>query len=197
MAEQGSDQGSGQAAERGTEREFVSLDEARIDLRVVGHCVMCDRIVERADDGSCPEGHPADAVTGRVVIGPRDDVPALPRFNLAAFLIPPIWGPAHGQWVGAAFLPMWLFVDSIIGSSGAGGMATRIASYVVIATTLAFQAFFAKRANGLAWRRVAEKTPVAEYAKRELIWAIASVPVAAAIIAWAVWFHLTHAVVAR
>jgi hypothetical protein len=184
-------------AEQGSEREFVGLDEAVIEMRVIGHCAMCDRIVERADDGSCPEGHPAEAVTGRVLLGPHDDVPVLPRFNLAAFLIPPIWGPAHGQWVGAIFLPMWLFVDSIIGSAGAGGMATRVASYLVIATTLAFQAFFAKRANGLVWRRIADRTTVADFAKRQLIWAVASVPAAAIIVGWAVWFHMTHAVGAR
>ena len=170
------------------------LDDARIDLRFAGYCVMCDRIVVRAFDGSCPAGHPAEAIAGRLLLGEGDPVPALPAFNLAAFLIPPIWGPAHGQWVGAIFLPMWLFVDSIIGSAGTGGMATRIASYLVIATTLAFQAFFAKRANGLVWRRIADSTTVAEFAKRELIWAIASVPVAAAVIGWAVWFHMTHAV---
>ena len=184
-------------AERAADREFVPLDEARIDLRVIGYCVMCDRIVERAEDGSCPAGHPAETVTGRVLLGPRDDVPVLPRFNLAAFLLPPVWGPAHGQWIGAIFLPMWLFVDSIIGSANAGGTATRIAAAVVVVVTLAFQAFFAKRANGLAWRRNPDHTPVAEFATRQLIWAVASVPVAAALVGWAVWFRVTHVGIAR
>lgn len=174
------------------DREQVSLEEARIDVRVAGYCAWCDRIVERADDGSCPKGHPAETIAGRVVLGPREPVPVLRRFNIAAFLIPPIWGPAHGQWVGAVFLPMWLFVDSIIGTAGAGGAATRGAAAVVVVLTLAFEAFFALRANGLAWRRVAGTVTVADYAKRQRLWALASVPVSAAMIAWAVWYHVAH-----
>jgi hypothetical protein len=182
---------------RPADKKFGTLEDARIDVRVAGYCVMCDRIVERADDGSCPEGHPAEAVTGRVVLGPQQPVPRLSGFNLAAFLIPPIWGPAHGQWVGVVFLPIWLFVDSIVASGGAGGISTRSASLVVVVATLAFQAFFAKRANGLAWRRVADTVPVAHYARRERWWAIASVPIAAALLGWAVWFHLVFAVASR
>jgi hypothetical protein len=68
---------------------------------------------------------------------------------------------------------------------------------IVVASTLAFQAFFAKRANGLAWRRVAEKTAVAQYVSRERVWAIASVPVAAALLGWAAWFHIAFAAGAR
>jgi hypothetical protein len=170
------------------------LEDAIIDLRVVGHCSICDRIVLRKPDGSCPQGHPADCVIGRVILRGDEEVPRLPGFNLAAFLIPPLWGPFHHQWIGVVFLPMWLFVDSIIGSAGTGGMVTRIAAGIVILATLAFQAFFAKRANGLAWRRVADNTPVAAYAARQRIWAIASVPVAALAIGWAVWFHLVFSV---
>ena len=183
--------------DRPPETTFGSLDDARIDVRVAGYCALCDRIVERAGDGSCPEGHPAEAVIGRVVLGPHEPVPVLPRFNLAAFLLPPIWGPAHGQWVGAVFLPMWLFIDSIIASVEGGGIAARLVPLVVVATTLAFQAFFAKRANGLAWRRVAETVSVARFVRRERWWAVASVPAASVLIGWAIWFHLWFAVAAH
>ncbi len=60
----------------------------------------------------------------------------LPRFNLAAFLMPPIWGPAHGQWVGALFLPIWLFADSAIASAVRMGGAMWIAAVLVAAGTL-------------------------------------------------------------
>ena len=36
----------------------------------------------------------------------------LPRFNVAAFLLPPIWGPAHGIWATILFYPIWLFADN-------------------------------------------------------------------------------------
>ena len=29
----------------------------------------------------------------------------LPRFNIGAFLLPPIWGAAHGFWVTILFYP--------------------------------------------------------------------------------------------
>jgi len=169
-------------------------DDAAVGIRLAGYCVYCDRIVQRASDGSCPKGHAADGITGSVPLEPGEAVPALPRFNLAAFLMPPIWGPAHGQWVGAAFLPIWLFMDSIIASSGRGGMVTRVAAAAVVACTLAFETFFAKRANGLAFRRVIGRVSVEQYVRRERVWAIASVPAAAALVAWALWFHLVFEV---
>jgi hypothetical protein len=173
------------------------LADALIAVRFAGYCVYCDRMVERMPDGSCPEGHPAEAVSGRITLDGSEGVPQLPRFNLAAFLIPPIWGPAHGQWVGAIFLPMWLFMDSIISSADRGGVGTTVAAVVVVGCTLAFGAFFAKRGNGLAYRRVCARMSVDEYVRRERIWAIASVPVAAALVGWALWFHLVFEAAAR
>lgn len=174
-----------------TERPLVpgGLDDAVLDVRFAGYCVYCDRIVERRSDGACPQGHPAQAVTGRIPLGDGEAVPSLPRFNLAAFLMPPIWGPAHGQWVGAVFLPIWLFMDSIIASAGRGGAATEVAAVLVVGATIAFMAFFAKRANGLAYRRVCERVSVADYVRREKLWAVASLPFAVAIIGWALYYR--------
>ncbi len=173
------------------------LADALIDVRFAGYCTYCDRIVERLPDGSCPGGHPAQVVSGRIPLDANMAVPQLPRFNLAAFLIPPIWGPAHGQWVGAIFLPMWLFMDSIIATAGRGGVWTTAAAFLVVGCTLAFGAFFAKRGNGLAYRRVCAQMSVEEYVRRERVWAIASVPAAAVLVGWALWFHLVFEVSAR
>lgn len=164
-------------------------EAARIRLRHAGYCVLCDRIVERDDADACPNGHPAEAVTGHVVLGDDDALPQLPRFNLAAFLIPPVWGPAHGLWAGAIFLPMWLFADSILRTVG-GGMPGAVGGAVVIGVTLAMMWWFARRANGLAWRRVCDRVGVGEYARRERVWAIVSVPVAALLIGMALYFDL-------
>jgi hypothetical protein len=174
-----------------TEHEAMGgLADATLDVRFAGYCVYCDRIVERTADGSCPKGHPAEGISGRIPLIDGEPVPVLPRFNLAAFLIPPIWGPAHGQWVGAIFLPIWLFMDSIIASAGRGGLATMIASSAVVVCTLAFMVFFAMRANGLAYRRVCSRMSVEEYVAGQRWWIIASVPAAAALLGWAIWFHL-------
>ncbi len=158
-------------------------------VRTAGYCVVCDRIVERGDDGACPKGHPAAAVTGQVVLGPGETVPVLPRFNLAAFLLPPIWGPAHGQWAGAIFLPLWLFADSVFRTAGQGS-ATMVAAVVVGVSTLAAMAWFAKRANGLAWRSRWRDLSVEAYLRRERVWTAVSVPVAALLLAGALYFNL-------
>ncbi len=161
-----------------------------LDVRTAGYCVLCDRLVERAPDGSCPAGHPPQALSGRIPLAAGEAVPRLPRFNLAAFLIPPIWGPAHGQWVGAVFLPIWLFMDSIISTGLRGGVGAKLAASAVVVATVAFGAFFAKRANGLAYRRVCDRMSVETFVRRQRLWAIAAVPLALALLGWAVWFHV-------
>ena len=37
----------------------------------------------------------------------------LPRFNIGAFLMPGIWGPAHGFWVCILFYPLYVFIDNL------------------------------------------------------------------------------------
>ncbi len=166
------------------------IDDARLELRSVGYCVLCERLVERGSDGTCAAGHPAEAIHGRMLLTAEEPVPVLPRFNLAAFLIPLIWGPANGQWVGALFLPIWLFADSAIASAAQRGGLMWIAAGVVAAGTLGFQYFFARHANGVAFRRVMGRLSVAEYLRRQRLWAIAAVPAAALLLGWAVYFDL-------
>jgi len=171
----------------------ADLDDARLDVRVAGYCVYCDHIIARAEDGSCPKGHPADGVTGRIVLVDDDPVPELPAFNWAAFLLPFVWGPAHGQWVGVVFLPIWLFADSIVGTAGRGGGAATIGAIVVMVCTLAFEWFFAKRANGLAFRRVIPTQSAEEFARRQRLWTMAAVPVAMLLLGWVFWFRVVVA----
>lgn len=169
--------------------EARSPEDARLVLRVAGYCVHCDRIVERRDDGSCPGGHAPSGVTGRVLLADDEPVPALPRFNLAAFLLPPIWGPAHGQWEGVIFLPLWLFADSVFRSAGSS-TATLVAAVVIAAGTLAAMAWFGKRANGLAWRRVWQEVTVEAFVRRQKAWMAVAVPIAAVLIGMALYFDL-------
>lgn len=165
------------------------LDAARLELDRAGYCVFCNRIVVRGEDGSCDAGHPAEGIAGSIVLDDGQRPPVLPRFNLAAFLLPMIWGPAHGQWAGAVFLPLWLFADSIVRSAAAMGTAGRIAAAGAVAVTVAMAAWFARRADGLGWRRVCDRVSVEEWAARQRAWAVVSVPVAAALLGAAVYFN--------
>jgi hypothetical protein len=167
-----------------------SLDDALLDLRSIGYCVICERLVERQADGRCAEGHLPEAVHGQMLLTADETLPVLPRFNLAAFLIPLFWGPAHGQWVGAFFLPIWLFADSAIVSAVQRGGWMYIAAVVVACGTLGFQYFFARHANGVAFRRVIGRLSVEEYLRRQRIWAVVAIPVSAALLGWAIYFDL-------
>lgn len=167
----------------------AGLDAARLDVRQAGYCVFCNRIVVRGEDGSCDAGHPAQGIAGRIVLDDGQQPPALPRFNIAAFLLPMIWGPAHGQWAGAVFLPLWLFADSIVRSSADMGTAGRVAAAGAVAVTVAMAAWFARRADGLGWRRVCDRVSVEAWAARQRVWAAASVPVAAVLLGAALYFN--------
>ena len=169
----------------------VGLDDARLELRTAGYCVYCDVLVERRPDGTCAADHPAEAIAGRIVLAWDEPVPTLPRFNLAALLIPPVWGPAHGMWVGAIFLPIWLFADSVIVSAARlGGVGQWIGAAIVLLATLGFEYFFARRANGVAFRRVMHKMTAEEFARRQRTWGYVAIPAAAVLIGWAVYFDL-------
>jgi hypothetical protein len=166
------------------------VDDARLDLRSVGYCVICERLVERGADGRCAEGHLPEAVHGQMLLSADEPVPVLPRFNLAAFLIPLFWGPVNGQLVGALFLPIWLFADSAITSAIQRGGWMWIAAVVVACGTLGFQYFFARHANGVAFRRLIGRVSVDEYLRRQRLWAIVAVPVAALLLGWAIYFDV-------
>ena len=36
----------------------------------------------------------------------------IPRVNVGALFLPPIWGPAHGIWITILWYPIWLFADN-------------------------------------------------------------------------------------
>ena len=167
-------------------------EAARFSLRSAGYCVVCDRIVELGAGGECPSGHPAAAVSAVVPLRPEEPVPSLPRFNLAAFLLPPVWGPAHGQWVGVLFLPIWVFADNVAATLGRGNIAVAGVA-IVLPATVAFQAYFAKRANGLAWRRAAGRLSIEEFVRRERLWAFVCAPIGVALLCWALYYRLVLA----
>lgn len=114
----------------------------------------------------------------------------LPRFNLAAFLMPPVWGPAHGAWEGVIFLPMWLFADSAVVAGVQRGGGSAVAAALIAGGTLLAQAWFARHANTIAYRRVAHATSVAAFLGRQRIWAVALAPATLAMWAWAVYYDV-------
>ncbi len=170
--------------------QFGGIEDARLEVRHIGLCVECGQLVERQPDGSCPAGHDPRLISGSLLLYDDEPLPVLPRFNLAAFFLPIIWGPAHGQWAGAFFLPIWLFADSSIAAAAERGGWLWIVAAAVMAGTLGFGAFFARKGNAVAYRRVMGRMTVQEYTRRERIWAWICVPAGIALISWGLYFDL-------
>lgn len=172
-----------------TDTGAQGVEAARIELRTAGYCAFCDRIVERTSTGGCPQGHDGAAVVGRILLAPGQEPPALPRFSVAAFLLPPIWGPAHGQWAGAIFLPLWLFLDNTVRAAVEHPSGLTLPPAIVASlATVAAMLWFGKRGNGLAWRRVSTRHSPAEYARRERVWTVLSVPLFLVLAGLAVYY---------
>lgn len=116
----------------------------------------------------------------------------LPRMNWGAFLMPGIWGPAHGFWICLLFYPLWLLVDYLIYGAYANPEPWMIALAVVagvgiLVITLAFalvsQPIAAHRAEDNGVSRAA-------YLKRERMWAVACLIMAVAAVAWASYYNV-------
>lgn len=116
----------------------------------------------------------------------------VPRLNIAAFVLPPIWGPAHGLWVSIIFYPLWLIADNVFYAAYSAPSAFSIAIAIVVfvillACTIGFslvgQPYAAHRA---AARGIGKQ----EYLKRQRIWAVVCILIGILMIALATYFNL-------
>lgn len=116
----------------------------------------------------------------------------LPRFNVAAFLMPPIWGPAHGLWVTILYYPLWLFMDNLLYATYTDPTPLSIffavtATIVLLGLTIAF----AIVSQPLAAHRAQEHGVSRQtYLKRQRIWAVVCAVIAAVMIGLATYYNL-------
>ena len=57
----------------------------------------------------------------------------LPRVNLGALFLAPVWGPAHGMWAAFLFFVAWLFADNVIYAA----MSTASTTFITVGSTVA------------------------------------------------------------
>lgn len=116
----------------------------------------------------------------------------IPRINIGALFLPPIWGPAHGMWATILFYPIWLFADNTFYAAYTERTPLAIVIAVLVlltltAGTVAFallgQPFAAHRAAGLGCDKDV-------YLKRERIWSFVCVAVGVAMLAAATYYNL-------
>lgn len=108
----------------------------------------------------------------------------IPRFNWGAFLVPPIWGVAHGQWWGVFFLPAWAFIDNMLRGPRIWGPWTVVIGVGMAAATIGFQALYARSADRLAVRLIADRAAFQRYVRRQRAWGVGGAVVLVAMIAW-------------
>ncbi len=116
----------------------------------------------------------------------------VPRVNVGALLMPPIWGPAHGIWATIVFYPLWIvadtcFVNAIVYRSALAIIAGVAVFVLLSAATVAF----AIVSQPFALHRALEMGVSKErYLKRQKAWAVAGVIVGGIAIAAATYYNL-------
>ena len=107
----------------------------------------------------------------------------IPRLNIGALFLPPIWGPAHA---------IWLFADNTFYAAFTERTPLAIGIALIVLLTLTVgTVVFAILGQPFAAHRAASLGQDKEtYLKRERIWTIASVIAGIAMIAAATYYNL-------
>lgn len=116
----------------------------------------------------------------------------LPRFNLAAFLLPPIWGPAHGLWVTILYYPIWLFVDNLFYATYQNPQPLSIVlSVVAFLMLLGITVAFAIVSQPIAAHKAQDRgVSRKKYLRNQKYWAVGCVIGAVIMIALATYYNL-------
>ncbi len=131
-------------------------------------------------------------LTDEEVAQEKEFLEGIPRLNIGALFLPPIWGPAHGIWITILFYPIWLFADNAFYAAFTEQTPMSIIFAAIIFVSLAaVTVVFSILGQPYAAHRAAEKgLTKGEYLKRQRVWAIVSVIVACVMIALATYYNL-------
>lgn len=132
------------------------------------------------------------ALTDKQIKQEQEFLKGIPRVNLAAFLLPPIWGPVHGFWATLLFYPLWLFVDNLLYATYVNpAPLTVILAVIVLVALAAGTAAFAIVSQPIAYHRAADRGVTKEqYLKRQRIWAVVCAVLGIAMLAFATYYNL-------
>ena len=116
----------------------------------------------------------------------------VPRLNIGALFLPPLWGCAHGLWVSIAFYPLWLVADTCFVNALAERTPLAVGLGVIVFAALTAVTFaFAIRSQPYAFNRALSMGVSKEtYLKRQKIWAVVSVLVGIGLLVAATYYNL-------
>ena len=135
----------------------------------------------------------AEPLTDEQIAAENEFLKGLPRINWGAFLMPAIWGPAHGIWIAIIFYPLWLIADNVfylawVEPSPIAIVIAISVFAIMFGITLGFaivsQPFAAHRAENMG---VSRET----YLRRERWWILISAIIGIAFIVLATVYNIT------
>ncbi len=116
----------------------------------------------------------------------------LPRVNLGALFMPPVWGPVHGFWATILYYPAMLLADNLIYYAWREPTVLSVVLAVLIAVIMiAVTVAFAIVSQPIAAHRAEDKGVSRErYLKRQRIWAVVSFAILVIMVGLATFYNL-------
>ena len=88
----------------------------------------------------------------------KEFMKGLPRVNLGALLMPPVWGPVHGFWATILYYPALLLVDNLIYAAMQDPMPLAVVLAVLVsAAVVAVSVVFAIVSQPIAAHKAEER----------------------------------------
>ena len=134
----------------------------------------------------------ASTLTDQQIAQEEEFLRGIPRINIGALLLPPIWGPAHGIWVTILYYPAWVFADNCVYAAvTTPTVPSIIMAVIVIALLIAVTVVFAILSQPMAAHRAAERGKTkSEYLATQRKWAIGCAIGGVLMIAFATYYNL-------
>lgn len=122
----------------------------------------------------------------------RELMDGVPRLNIGALFLPPVWGPAHGLWVAIVFYPLWLVADTCFVNAFADRtpLAVVLGAIVLVALTAVTFAFAGATQKYALMRALSMGVSKEAYLKRQRVWAAVSVLVGLVMIGAATYYNV-------
>lgn len=122
----------------------------------------------------------------------QDYLEGMPQLNIGALLMPPIWGPPKGLWVTIVWYPLWVFADNCLFAwYSLGTPLTAVLGIITLVLLVAVSIAFARYSSVYAALKAVQKGKTkAEFQRTERIWAVVSIILAIAVLAFATYFNL-------
>ena len=131
-------------------------------------------------------------LTDKQIAQEEEFLEGISRFDLAALLGAPIWGPVNGFWSCILFYPLWLLADNFfVGMVQNPSVLFVVLGVVVAAILVTAHVAFMLVSVPIAWHRAADKGVTKDqFKKRQRIWAVVSVVLALVVVVLATYYHL-------